>query len=330
MRVLVTGGAGFVGSALVPELRRQGHEIVVLDWFLFPSDNPLQSSGDLTLIKGDIRNPSDVRGAMQGVDAVIHLAAMSNDPSGDLDKELTRQVNLVATRGLLDIARDCGAKRFIYASSASVYGVCDAGKVVESLPANPQTIYAETKALSEEHVLAANSSSFTTVCARPATLNGYADRLRLDLTANIFTAQALTSGEIRVFGGSQYRPNLSLVDMVRFYLLLLDASAAEVGGQTFNVVEADYTVLQIAKLVQEVVDPAAYLILISSKDTRSYRLCGERAEAVLGFRVECTLGQSVTALAAVLRTWDRSRVQAPQYRNVEWLKAVGASWGVMA
>lgn len=157
MRILVTGGAGFVGSALVPELHRQGHDIVILDWFLFPSDNPFQPSGRLTLIKGDVRNPFDVRGAMRGVDAVIHLAAMSNDPSGDLDKELTRQVNLVATRSVLEIARDCGAKRFIYASSASVYGICDADKVVESLPSNPQTIYAETKALSEGHVLAANT-----------------------------------------------------------------------------------------------------------------------------------------------------------------------------
>ncbi|MNT63371.1 hypothetical protein D3C72_2011800 [compost metagenome] len=103
-----------------------------------------------------------------------------------------------------------------------------------------------------------------------------------------------------------------------------------VGGQTFNVVEADYTVLQIAKLVQEVVDPATTLTLISSKDTRSYRLCGEFAKAVLGFRAECSLGQSVTRLAAVLRTWDRGRIQAPQYRNVEWLKAIGASAGVMA
>lgn len=329
MRILVTGGAGFVGSALVPELHRQGHDIVILDWFLFPSDNPFQPSGRLTLIKGDVRNPFDVRGAMRGVDAVIHLAAMSNDPSGDLDKELTRQVNLVATRSVLEIARDCGAKRFIYASSASVYGICDADKVVESLPSNPQTIYAETKALSEGHVLAANTSSFTTVCARPATLNGYADRLRLDLTANIFTAQALTSREIRVFGGSQYRPNLSLVDMIRFYLLLLDAPATVVGGQTFNVVEADYTVLQIAKLVQEVVDPATTLSLISSKDTRSYRLCGELAEAVLGFRAKCTLAQSVTMLATVLRTWDRDRIQAPRYRNVEWLKALGSAWGGM-
>lgn len=330
MRILVTGGAGFVGSALVPALGRQGHNVVVLDWFLFPSDNPFKSSSRLTLVKGDIRNPSDVRRAMQGVNTVIHLAAISNDPSGDLDKELTRQVNLIATRGMLEIARDCCVGRFIYASSASVYGISDADKVVESLPCDPQTIYAETKALSEEDVLAANSSAFTTVCARPATLNGYADRLRLDLTANIFTAQALTSGEIRIFGGSQYRPNLSLVDMIKFYLLLLEAPAPVVGGRTFNVVEADYTVLQIAKLVQNVVEPAATLTPVMSKDMRSYRLCGELAEAVLGFRVECTLAQSVAVLAGVLRTWDRSRIQAPQYRNVEWLKTIGASRGVMA
>lgn len=320
MTVLVTGGAGYVGSALVPELLAIGKRVKVLDWFAFRAEEEISSHPALTLVKGDIRDILAVKEALSDVDVVIHLAAMSNDPSGDLNKQLTRAINHEATCTLVRECRNSGVSRFINASSASVYGVCHDPQVVESLPLNPQTVYAETKASSEAFVLGQNSRSFTTVSVRPATLHGYAERLRLDLTANIFVSQAVSTGVIKVFGGNQYRPNLSVLDMVRAYVLLIDAPAHLIGGKTFNVAESDHTVREIAEIVRSSVDLDVQLALTESSDTRSYRLCADLLRETLGFEPQFTLHQSASDLAHRLSTWTQSEISSPRFRNVEWLK----------
>lgn len=320
MNVLVTGGAGYVGSALVPELLALGSRVRVLDWFAFQSEEEVPLHPGLTLVKGDIRDVRTVRDALVDIDVVIHLAAMSNDPSGDLNKQLTRAINHDATCQLVRECRDAGVSRFINASSASVYGVCHEPRVVESLPLNPQTVYAETKASSEAHVLGLNSASFTTVSVRPATLHGYAARLRLDLTANIFVSQAVTTGVIRVFGGSQYRPNLSVLDMVRLYLILTTAPSYQIGGRTFNVAESDHTVLEIAEIIRMSIDQKVELAQTESQDTRSYRLCADLIKETLGFEPAFTLPHSASDLARRLSSWTPEQIANPRFRNVEWLK----------
>lgn len=320
MNILVTGGAGYVGSALVPDLLARGHRVKILDWFAFRPESEVPSHANLSLLKGDIRDRQTVRQAIESIDAVIHLAAMSNDPSGDLNRQLTQAINHDATCSLADECSRSGVLRFINASSASVYGVCHEPRVVETLPLRPQTIYAETKASSEAHVLSLNKPSFTTVSVRPATLHGYAERLRLDLTANIFVSQAIATGTIKVFGGDQYRPNLSVLDMVRTYLLLLDAPSALIGGKTFNVAESDHTVREIAEIVRLAIDPAVTLAVTESKDTRSYRLCADLARETLGFEPCFTLAQSAADLAKRLSRWSQQEIASPRWRNVEWLK----------
>ncbi|VVO74184.1 UDP-glucose 4-epimerase [Pseudomonas fluorescens] len=320
MKILVTGGAGYVGSVLVPALLKKKHQVTVLDSFLFCSKSDLPVHSKLRLVKGDIRDKNLVCATLRNMDAVIHLAAISNDPSGDLDHALTKVINHDSTCTLVDAAAAAKIKRFINASSASVYGVSHELRVVETLSLNPQTIYAETKATSEAYVLMLNSSDFVTVSVRPATLHGYAKRLRLDLTANIFTSQAIANQEIRVFGGAQYRPSLSVLDMVQFYLELLEAPSTLVGGRTFNVVESNNTICEIAEIVRDAVDPNVSLIFVESQDQRSYTLNADLAKDILNFRPHYRLAESISHLAGILRSWDSVRIGSARFRNVEWLK----------
>ena len=219
---MVTGGAGYVGSNLVPKLLAAGYEVSVLDLYLYGDVfADLKSNPKLTETKGDLRNPDDVRRAVAGCDAVIHLACISNDPSFDLNPDLGKSINFDCFRPLVKASKDAGAKRFIYASSSSVYGIKSDPNVTEDLPLEPLTDYSKFKAMCEEVLEEEREPGFTAVTIRPATVCGYAPRLRLDLTVNILTNHAINNGRITVFGGEQLRPNLHVEDMTDLYLQLL-------------------------------------------------------------------------------------------------------------
>jgi nucleoside-diphosphate-sugar epimerase len=316
--VLVTGGGGFVGSALVPRLLAAGYRVRVLDLFLFRT--PFEPVPGLEVLVGDLRDGTLVSRALKGVDMVIHLAAMSNDPSGDLNPEITREINRDATMALGAAAVSAGVIRFVNVSSASVYGVRDDEQVVEELEPRPQTLYARYKAETETALLALDAGSFVVTSVRPATLSGYTSRLRLDLTVNILTCQAVTERRVRVFGGDQYRPNLSVHDFVAVLLDLLRQPAGAIRGQTFNLVEGNYRIREIARRVVEgLAMPSVTVETTPTDDNRSYRLCGNRAREVLGFVPRFSLDHSIRAIAAALT--DR-RVLNPRdslYRNVEHL-----------
>src|ERR1700692_4296745 len=203
-RVLVTGGAGSVGSSLVPKLLNAGYEVAVLDLYIYGEVFAgLNGSAKLSQVKGDLRDPADVRKAVAGCDAVIHLACISNDPSFDLNPELGRSINFDCFRPLVKAGKDAGVKRFIYASSSSVYGIKDERDVPEELPLKPLTDYSKYKAMCEEVLEEARERGFVAGTLRPATVRGYAPRLRLDLTVNILTNHAINNGRITVFGGEQ-------------------------------------------------------------------------------------------------------------------------------
>src|SRR6185312_3662163 len=216
-RVMVTGGAGYVGSNLVPKLLAAGYQVAVLDLYIYGDVFAnLASNPDLTEVKGDLRNPSDVQRALAGCDAVIHLACISNDPSFDLNPDLGRSINYDCFRPLVKASKDAGVKRFIYASSSSVYGIKNDTNVTEEL-------------LDQER-----EPGFVAVTLRPATVCGYAPRLRLDLTVNIPTSHAINNGRITVFGGEQLRPNLHVEDMTDLYVQLLEAPDEAINGKTWN------------------------------------------------------------------------------------------------
>ncbi len=321
MHILVTGGAGYVGSRLVPALLEAGHTVTVLDWFFFEPRQFVEPVPGLTCIVGDLRDREKVKEALDHADAVIHLAAISNDPTCELNPSVTWDINFEASCRLADLAQQAGVRRFINASSASVYGIKEEERVTEELPSSPETIYGRSKAESEAYILAANNKRFTTTSVRPATLSGYAPRMRLDLTVNILTYQAICKNLLQVFGGSQYRPNLALNDMVRAYLLLLTIAAEKVAGRTFNLSEGNYRVLGIAEEIKRVLGLEDLEIRrVPTKDTRSYRLCADRAAQELGFTASLNLEHSIRDVATAFidgRIFDPDQ---PRYRNIEWLK----------
>jgi nucleoside-diphosphate-sugar epimerase len=296
-RVLVTGGAGYVGSNLVPKLLDAGYEAAVLDLYIYgdvfgsPNGNP-----KLTQIKGDLRNPADVSKALRGCDAVIHLACISNDPSFDLNPDLGKSINFDCFRPLVKAAKDGGVRRFIYASSSSVYGIKDAADVTEDLPLMPLTDYSRYKAMCEEVLDEEREPGFVAVTLRPATVCGYAPRLRLDLTVNILTNHAINNGRITVFGGEQLRPNIHVDDMTDLYLMLLERPDEAVSGKTWNAGYHNLKVRAIADMVRDEVGEKVDIVVTPTDDHRSYHVSSEKIRRDLGFVAGRTVKDAIVDL----------------------------------
>ena len=296
-RVMVTGGAGYVGSSLVPKLIAAGYEVSVLDLYIYGDvfadlkDNPA-----LAEIKGDLRNSSDVKRALTGCDAVVHLACISNDPSFDLNPDLGRSINFDCFRPLIKSSKDAGVKRFIYASSSSVYGVKKDLNVTEELPLEPLTDYSKYKAMCEDVLEQEREPDFTTVTLRPATVCGFAPRLRLDLTVNILTSHAINNGRITVFGGEQLRPNLHVEDMTDLYLKLLEAPDKIINGKIWNAGYHNLKVREIADMVRDKIDKKVDIIVTPSDDHRSYHVSSEKIKREFGFSAARTVADAIIDL----------------------------------
>ena len=322
--ILVTGGAGYIGAVLTPKLIAKGYRVSVLDCFFF-GEQPLVPVGGgpvPRLIRGDIRDAALVDRVLgEGhFDTVIHLAAISNDPSSELDPDITRGVNLDGCRVVMEAAKRHGVRRFLYASSASVYGIKETEHVTEDLSLEPLTIYARFKAEGEAILNRLADDRFCVVSVRAATVCGYSPRLRLDLTINILTSHALTKGKIRVFGGAQMRPNIHIEDLADFYVLLCEADPALIQRQVFNVSHTNASVLSLAEMIRAEIDPALPIDIIPSDDNRSYHLSADRAKAVLGFVPVHALNEAVHDLK---KAFAAGRVERPEdsiYRNVVHMK----------
>ena len=262
----------------------------------------VEGHAGLEVIEGDIRDSDCVLSAMAGVDAVIHLACISNDPSFELDAELGRSINFEAFEPLVAAAVAAGVRRFVYASSSSVYGVSDAPNVDEGHPLKPLTDYSKFKAACEPLLLSRASDQFCPVVLRPATLCGYSPRQRLDLTVNILTNHAVNRGKITVFGGKQKRPNLHIEDMVDLYALLLELPSQKLRGRVYNVGYENHTVAELAERVRGVVDrlaPSPVTIETTpTADDRSYHICSKRLAEELEFAPKRSVERAVQDLIA--------------------------------
>jgi nucleoside-diphosphate-sugar epimerase len=267
---------------LVPRLLDLGHSVTVFDLMLY-GDDVIDAHPRLKMIKADVRDQIALEGTIPGHDTVIHLACISNDPSFELDPSLGRSINLDSFRPLVRISRAAGVKRFIYASSSSVYGVKDHPNVTEEMSLEPLTDYSQFKADCEEILAEYQAPDFTTVTIRPATVCGYSRRQRLDVVVNILSNLAYHNRKISVFGGKQLRPNIHISDMVDAYVALLDAPDEKIAGQIFNAGYENQSVEELAVLVREVMGEDVELIQTPTDDNRSYHISSARIRDVLGF-----------------------------------------------
>jgi nucleoside-diphosphate-sugar epimerase len=323
-RVMVTGGAGYVGSNLVPKLLAADYEVSVLDLYIYGDVfADLASNPKLTEVKGDIRKPSDVRRALSGCDAVIHLACISNDPSFDLNPDLGRSINYDCFRPLVKASKDAGIKRFIYASSSSVYGIKNDVNVTEDLPLEPLTDYSKYKAMCEEVLEQERGPGFVAVTLRPATVCGYAPRLRLDLTVNILTSHAINNGRITVFGGEQLRPNLHVEDMTDLYLRLLEAPDEAINGKTWNAGYHNLKVREIADMVRNEVGRNVDIFVTPSDDHRSYHVSSEKIRKDLGFSAQRTVSDAIVDLTQAFNAGKVPNAMTDdRYYNIKRMQAL--------
>ncbi len=323
-KVLVTGGAGYVGAVLTPKLLAAGHSVTVLDAYYF-GDHVLSAVADhpkLTQIKGDLRDRATLDAALIGCDAVIHLACISNDPSFELDPALGRSINYDAFLPLVRLSKRRGVRRFIYASSSSVYGIKEEENVTEDLPLCPLTDYSRYKAQCEEVLAGERAPGFTTLTLRPATVCGYSPRLRLDLSVNILTNLAYHQREITVFGGTQRRPNLHMEDMTDLYLSALEWPSEQIDGQVFNAGWQNLSINEIADVVRREVGDDVRIVTSPTNDLRSYHISSEKIKRQLGWTPRRTVQDAVRDLLAAFRAGKApGALNDPVYSNIKTMQA---------
>ena len=330
-RLLVTGGAGYCGSRLVPQLLNRGYKVTVYDIMYFGSDF-LPKHPNLKIVQGDIRDTEKLAATTAGHDAFVSLACISNDASFELDEQLSTSVNLDAFEPMVIAAKRAGVRRFVYASSSSVYGVSDKPNVTEDHPLVPLTLYNKYKGMCEPLLTKHTDDKFVGVTFRPATVCGYAPRQRLDLSVNILTNHAVNRNKITVFGGSQLRPNLHVQDYCDAVELFLTAPDEKIANQIFNVGYQNLSIMDIAKMVQKIVleeypeRKTLDIVTTPTDDIRSYHINSDKIFKALGYRPKHTTEYAVRELCQAFRRGDLpNSFDNDAYFNVMRLKRLAAA-----
>jgi nucleoside-diphosphate-sugar epimerase len=320
--ILVIGGAGYIGSALLPKLLNEGYHVRLLDLLLFGRE-PLADVIDhphLEIVQADFRQVDKVVEAMSGVDAVIHLGAIVGDPACALDEELTIEVNLMATRMIAEVAKGSGVNRFIFASTCSVYGASDE-LLDERSSLNPVSMYARSKIASEKVLKRMADDHFAPVILRFGTVYGLSGRTRFDLVVNLLTAKAIVDGQITVSGGSQWRPFVHVDDVALAVFKVLEAPQALVFNQIFNVGsdEQNYTIEQVGEIIQHLVPTAELISMGADTDQRNYRVNFGKIRNILGFIAQWTIEQGIQQVIAAIETGNVKDYRDAKYSNVKHL-----------
>lgn len=304
-KIFITGGAGYVGSRLVPELLNDGFKVTIYDTMFFGDNFLNKDNKNLKIIKGDIRDIKLLGDSCKDHDVFIHLACISNDASFALNEELSKSVNLDAFEPMVLVAKSGGIKRFIYASTSSVYGISDQKNVREDHPLLPLTLYNKFKGMCEPLLLKHTDTNFTGVIFRPATVCGYAPRQRLDLSVNILTNFAVNKNKIVVFGGQQLRPNLNIIDYIRAVKLFINSEERLIANEIFNVGYQNLSISQIAEIVKNVVEnefqKKIEIEYQESDDKRSYHINSDKIKNSLKFEPKHTIEEAVLELSEAFK-----------------------------
>ena len=330
-KILVTGGAGYCGARVVPKLLNEGYQVIVYDIMYYgynhlPLDHP-----NLVVVEGDIRDVQTFKKNLEGVNIVLHLACISNDNSFELDEKLSTSINLDAFEPMVVAAKELGCERFIYASSSSVYGVSEAPEVFEDHPLVPLTLYNKYKGMCEPILFKHTDDDFVGVIFRPATVCGYSERQRMDLSVNILTNLAIRNGNITVFGGEQLRPNLHIEDYADLCLHLVKSPNDKVKDQIFNCGYQNMSIMEIAKTVRKVVGeefPEKDEITIErteSDDKRSYHINSDKITKVLGFKPRFTIEKAIRDICEAFKSGKlENSLEDDNYFNVRKMKRINA------
>lgn len=321
-RILVIGGAGYIGSALLPKLLSQGYHVRLLDLLLFGTDSiaDVIEHPNLEILQADFRHVDKVVAAMAGIDTVIHLGAIVGDPACALDEELTIEVNLMATRMIAEVAKGSGVRRFIFASTCSVYGASD--EVLDERSAlHPVSLYARSKIASEQVLTNMADEGFAPVILRFGTIYGLSGRTRFDLVVNLLTAKALLENQITVFGGDQWRPFVHVDDAALAIFKALEAPQSLVFNEIFNVGsdEQNYTIQQVGELIHSIVPAARLMSMGSDTDRRNYKVNFGKIRHSLGFAPQRTLLYGIQQVVAVIESGAVKDYGDARYSNVKFL-----------
>jgi nucleoside-diphosphate-sugar epimerase len=323
LRVLVTGGAGYIGSVLVRRLLDRGHEVRVVDrlyWGLAPLADVLPQ---IEVVHADIREARE--SWFEGIDGVVHLAGLSNDPTANFDPQANWEMNAQATADVAAACRSAGVQRFVFGSSCSLYdGLPDGAVYDEEAPIAPRGPYAESKRFGEEALLSMAGSDFCPVILRQGTVYGYSQRQRLDLVVNTFVKDALIHGRLLLHGGGwMYRPLVDVQDAADVQIACLEAKADDVRGQIFNVVQDNYQIRQLAELVATSVGRLRGKVTLEFAPepalVRNYCCGNDKLFQTLGIRPSRGVQESADALVDAYGSYDAAAFANPRFYNLEWM-----------
>jgi nucleoside-diphosphate-sugar epimerase len=327
MRVLVTGGAGYIGNFIVEELLNNGHEVRVLDSMLWGDDAlaPFKNDNNLEIHEGDIRHIEDLSYAVEDCEAIIHMAGIVGDPACGVNEQATQSVNVEATKSLVEVAKLHDIDRLIFASTCSVYGASELMELNEGSYLNPLSLYAESKIDSEEIILHETNDQFsdndiTATILRLGTIFGWSRRMRFDLVVNLLTAKAVLEGDIPVFGGEQYRPLVHVHDAARAFVAVLEADKKDVDHQIFNVGDNDlnHQIKKVGQIVEDNVEGAEVRFVEHKEDDRTYRVSFDKINYILGWEAENDIADGVQEIKAWMTEEDITDYEQKNYRNSDY------------
>ncbi len=327
-KVLVTGGGGFIGSALLPMLLQNGYKVRILDLLMYGLEpiKPWLDHPGLEIVQSDIRHRGVVREAMHDADAVVHLGAIVGDPACDLDENLALEINLTATNTLASLARESRVEHFIFASTCSVYGASDV-MLDELSSIQPVSVYARTKAAAESTLISLADERFSPVILRFATIYGLSGRFRFDLVVNLLTAKAMLDNVITVYGGNQWRAFVHVADAARSIIRVLGAPAQTVRGEIFNVGSTgqNYTIEDIGNIIKNMIPQASIVRTGDLIDPQNYRVNCDKIQQALNYYPQWTIEQGVEQVRQVIQEGQVKDYKEARYSNVKFLSCGGLS-----